>query len=329
MRGTGLRGRRRHPSLRGLSNDEITLVRPLLEGSRVELRRYLQSINESWCEDASNDDTTRTRSRIRHELLPQLTRDYNPRIVDALVRLGKLTRATVKANDERIAALESEIVQAQLDHALVLDRTRLIALSSFDRAEVLRRIWRSQKWPEQGMDAARWRRLASWASGGEGTHDVGESVRLDVKDTTVFLGLFQPKLSVPPPEASRPFGFADAVSWGAGRVETSFNDNVPIIKFDKLFTDEYIDIDKIMPPMRIDSSRPGDRFDPLGMGGKTMALVDFFRGHTGPHEHARLVPIVRDELGIIWVVDHRISHRVRVTEKSKNIGRIQWCNNPQ
>ena len=44
----------------------IRFVRPLLGCRDAELKDYLVKYGETWCEDASNDDTSIERNRIRH-----------------------------------------------------------------------------------------------------------------------------------------------------------------------------------------------------------------------------------------------------------------------
>jgi len=44
-------------------------------------------------EDPSNLDTRFLRNRIRHELLPQLARDYNPGIVEVLCHVAEIAQA--------------------------------------------------------------------------------------------------------------------------------------------------------------------------------------------------------------------------------------------
>ncbi len=91
LRGTGMRGLSGIPTHRVLcSRPPLRLVRPLLGVSRGEIRDYLGSMNQVFCEDMSNADQSRTRARIRQDLLPKLAAEYNPEIVDALVRLGSL-----------------------------------------------------------------------------------------------------------------------------------------------------------------------------------------------------------------------------------------------
>jgi len=65
---------------------ELLVVRPLLSISRVELREYLASINQSWREDSSNISGKYLRNRLR----PMLA--GNPDLRRALLELGDACR---------------------------------------------------------------------------------------------------------------------------------------------------------------------------------------------------------------------------------------------
>jgi len=86
LRGTGLTG------LAGIYPVAGLTIRPLLEIGREELREYLGGLGHSWREDSSNQDTSRMRARIRHQLLPVLRRDFEPLSVTRLARLAGLAR---------------------------------------------------------------------------------------------------------------------------------------------------------------------------------------------------------------------------------------------
>jgi len=60
------------------------LVRPLLTIGRDEIRDYLSARGIAWREDSSNQSLDFARNRIRRELLPQLAREWNPSIEEAL-----------------------------------------------------------------------------------------------------------------------------------------------------------------------------------------------------------------------------------------------------
>lgn len=84
MRGTGLTG------LAGIHPVSGTVIRPLLDVRRAELRTFLQERKQDWREDASNSDRTRMRARIRHGLLPVLEAEFSPQIVERLSSLASL-----------------------------------------------------------------------------------------------------------------------------------------------------------------------------------------------------------------------------------------------
>ena len=104
FRGTGPAG------LAGIYPFAGAVVRPLLCVRRQDLRQYLESLGQAWCEDSTNRDLRRQRARIREKLLPVLERDYSPRIVRHLTELSRLSR-------------EEEAFWA----ALVEDRVRALA----------------------------------------------------------------------------------------------------------------------------------------------------------------------------------------------------------
>ena len=102
LRGTGLAG------LAGIYPVAGLIIRPLLEVGRAELREFLTCLGQPWREDATNQDTSRTRARIRHQLIPTLRRDFDPAAVARLARLASHARE----NEHFWRALENERFQA-------------------------------------------------------------------------------------------------------------------------------------------------------------------------------------------------------------------------
>ena len=80
---------------------------------------------------------------------------------------------------------------------------------------------------------------------------------------------------------------------------------------------ELIDFDQVHFPIRVRPPAPGDRFEPLGMGGSSTPLADFFRGRRIPRDQRVCTPLVCDQIGIIWVAGHRIADRVKRTEQTR------------
>lgn len=99
LRGTGLRGLAGIPPRRRLHpNSDIRIVRPMLSFRREELHAYLHRRGLNYLDDATNaDSSAATRNYLRHEVLPRLARGVNPRVQQALVRLGEQARGASNA----------------------------------------------------------------------------------------------------------------------------------------------------------------------------------------------------------------------------------------
>jgi tRNA(Ile)-lysidine synthase len=120
IRGTGPTG------LAGIHPVAGIIVRPLLEVSREDLRGYLTELQQTWCEDSTNLDTSRMRARIRHQLMPLLHRDFAPAAVSRLARLADFARDEEKfwqaLEQERFEAL----VVAEPSGSLVVNIAQLL-----------------------------------------------------------------------------------------------------------------------------------------------------------------------------------------------------------
>ncbi len=301
VRGTGLRGLAGMPRRRRLAPG-VVLVRPLLGVSRREIRDYLGAIGQGFREDSTNLDTSRTRALIRLEVLPELAEKVNPSVAEALVRLARIASGSNRVLErlalERLALI---LVESGPDR-VVLDRQVLAKLTRFERAELLRLAWRQAGWPERAMDARRWRRLAKldWSR-----LSVGDGIEASASPDRVILGRV-PDDSEPPRREPVPLPVPGWSSWEGGRVGALLDSEA--------VRDESVDLDALHLPLKVRQAEPGDRFDPLGLEGRTRPINDFFRGRRVPRRLRGSIPIVCDQGGIIWVVGHRIAHRVRLTE---------------
>ena len=82
MRGSDLRG------LCAMRMRSGRLIRPLLDCRPEALRACLAAVGQPFCEDATNDDRTYARNRVRHDVLPQMEQAV-PGAGDALCRLAR------------------------------------------------------------------------------------------------------------------------------------------------------------------------------------------------------------------------------------------------
>ncbi len=94
-RGAGTRGLAGiYPQLSVASSQfSGSIVRPLLGIRRKELESYLNAMGQDWREDSSNLDLRHARNRVRHGILPQLEKDLNPAVREALADTAEIARA--------------------------------------------------------------------------------------------------------------------------------------------------------------------------------------------------------------------------------------------
>jgi tRNA(Ile)-lysidine synthase len=84
------------------------IVRPLIDIERPEIIHFLRRRNLPWREDATNATLDFARNRIRHQLLPQLAREWNPALTETLAHTADLSfaeEAYWQGEIDRLAAL--------------------------------------------------------------------------------------------------------------------------------------------------------------------------------------------------------------------------------
>ncbi len=319
LRGTGPRGLAGIPSRRRL-NDDVMLVRPLLGITRDEARAFLESIGQEWSEDSTNADFNQTRARIRGDLLPKLALEYNPKISEALARLGDLCRSLGTFADDHLRGLLQRATIKLSDDIIELDRTQFLEHPKVIRAELFRIAWRHAGWSEQAMDATRWSRLARAARHNRVRFSLAGGVIVESDDRVIILRKTQSddeSSSLPDPAR---LSIPGSVRWNSIQIRAVCESETD--------ADEWIDYGQVVPfgdqeggeYLIVDGKRePGERFQPLGMDGHSMPINDFLRGAGLSKELRSQVPILRDTKGIVWVVGHRIAHRVRQTAATEEL----------
>lgn len=186
LRGTGLAGLRGIPITRVLPSG-IRLVRPLRNVSRSTVEAYLQEVGQEYRVDHTNTDASYTRNRLRHELLPLLTRDYQPRLGEVLGRLGQQAEeifADIQTRAEELlhqAVLETSAEHVRLNLSGITDQPRFLI------REMFAELWRRQAWPRQGMGFAEFEQLAEWVVSGGPPIMLPGAIRVEVRESLMLL----------------------------------------------------------------------------------------------------------------------------------------------
>ena len=179
MRGTGPRGIAGMPLSRPLGRDpigqDLILIRPLLKVQRSMIRAGLQSIDQAWREDSSNENTAYRRNWIRHELLPLMESQF-PAVVDAVARARGVTGEWTSTIDTFADRWLQEHVSLGTSMRIRRDDATPPAIV----IAALQIAWAQLDWPLGEMTHDHWKRLASTIAGGD-DHRYSLPAEIDVR----------------------------------------------------------------------------------------------------------------------------------------------------
>lgn len=168
LRGTSISGLRGMPRVRALA-DDVRLIRPLLDVQRPEIEVWLRDAGLTWKVDHTNSDTSLTRNRIRHVLLPEIRREFNPQVDRALLTLASQAGEIadwISENAEQTAdrcCLQADASQIRIDATELASERRVLIRA------VLVAIWKRNDWPRKAMGYPEWDRLVDVLTHGGAT----------------------------------------------------------------------------------------------------------------------------------------------------------------
>lgn len=141
IRGCSLRGLTGIPERRG------SIVRPMLDVSRQEIRDYLDAHGIPYVEDETNGDERYTRNRVRRQLIP-LLEEMNPRAVEHINALSRYLR-----EDEGALEKEAEGIFARAERRGEAVALPTELLKSATRPAALRAVRRGMEETGLGVSA--------------------------------------------------------------------------------------------------------------------------------------------------------------------------------
>ncbi|MCP9470635.1 MAG: tRNA lysidine(34) synthetase TilS [Nitrospira sp.] len=324
LRGAGLTGASGMPPCRN-----YLFVRPLYDTRRGDVLAYLRDEGVPFRWDSSNEKPMYLRNRIRHEIMPVLEKVV-PSTVEALCRLADLCAEDDRYLEKHIVALCEGKITRLPDGRKAVDRSFFKSLPRAVQRRVVRHLckeWNARGRPPGMKMVEAFLRIAN-----------GPTVRSSMRMASVGVMIEKDRLCFAPSSFGADFSEPVGVS-SAGTVpmaltipgsvvwhETDHRIEAFKIKKKDLRliggrdrTRIMVDANKISEGLVVRSWKPGDRFCPFGMGGRSKKLQDFFMDLKVPVRERRRVPIVEAPEGIVWVVGYRQDDRWSVDEKT------EWC----
>jgi tRNA(Ile)-lysidine synthase len=311
LRGAGLEG------LKGMRPaGPQGLVRPLLAVGKTVLLAWLDQEGLSYRLDASNLSRAYLRNRVRLDLLPHLTRLYNPRLARTIWRTQTLLQ-----EDERLLARETAVLWNQVARQLgpqcfALDLDRLLRLEPGWQRRVLR--WGvATVGGDLPLSAAQVAGLLALARGKGRGGPMGLGADVQVIRTGPALYLMRPLPDPPPGTASLPAFSGELESPPGWRWQVSRRPHRLGVPWPPPEV-ACLDPARISPPLTVRSWQPGDRFWPLGAPGPKK-LQDFLVNQKIPRWLRPHLPLVISGADIVWVAGLRLAEPAKLLPTSRDL----------
>lgn len=283
LRGTGLAG------LHGILPVQGHVVRPLLPFGRSEIESYAQSQGLEHVEDYTNAQLVYRRNQVRHQVLP-LLRSIQPGADQALQQTIQHLQSVESLYR---SLLEPLIRQYHFCHPDGTSEVKLDFLGQPNAGQLLYEILR-----RYGFNGTTVQQILSSTRSGSVFYSPTHIAALD-RGRLIITSPLANETSMP-------------------QINTRVIDQFDFARLDfrALPSNQiYLDAARVQLPLTLRHWRQGDRFQPLGLGGKTQLVSDYFTDHKYSLRDKQSQLLLVDAADqILWIVGRRTAHPTRVTD---------------
>jgi tRNA(Ile)-lysidine synthase len=331
IRGSGPLGLSGIPPIRPGTRSGLTVIRPLIRTTRGEILDYISENNISYVTDRTNEDQRYLRNRIRHTLIPELKKVYNPKVVETLNRLSSIIRHEEEWIEKEIRNILNGITILKEENSITLSVKDLNALHPAAKRRAIRTALAGAKGDlrrisfshveivseKTGENMVDWsldlpdRMRVSRAGNGLVIKKEERALReISSEKRNKARSSYEYPLSGPGPVNAEKEGFKILFSEIKDEPLEDIKHSGPGLAF--------FDMEKVSFPLVIRNILPGDRFKPLGMTG-SKKVSKYLINKKIPEKIRHKLPVVLSGGRIIWLPGYVIDDSVKVTA---NTGKI-------
>lgn len=330
LRGTGLAG------ISGIPPVRENIIRPLIQTNRSEIIKYLKFHGVDYRIDESNVDEKFQRNKIRHHLIPLLQKAYNPKLSEALNRLGHIIQTEEDWINQLINPIYDKTIIASDKQRIEMSVSELTKYHIAQQRRIIRKAIQSVKGDLRRITFSHIDSilLLLKKKSADKRLDLPGRVRIVKQFNQLIFSKENINLRSAqlPGEKKKPVSFEYMIS------KSDIMSNIPIylkeintyVKFSKSEITHTQDIDTsgdqvavfdwdiLQFPIQIRNYRKGDCFTPLGMTG-TQKLKNFFINNKIKPRNRLEAPLFLNGDTIIWIGGYRISDSIKMTSGTKAI----------
>ena len=297
------------------------VIRPLIDTFREEIEAYCKENHLHPCQDSSNLDLCFLRNRIRWDLIPHLSGQYNPRVGEALFRASQILRDEGDYLERETRKALRSVILGQKRNEVILDIQKLLRLHPAIRRRAMRKAVGEVGGDLKGITFDHINSALGMDSGkGSKKLDFPGGIVVKREYDRLVIGRrgsnnkvsFRCSLIVP---GKTELGELNLILEAENMVEGPTN-------FAKDNSVAYLDHDMLEEPLFLRRRKRGDRFQPSGMRG-SKKIKDFFIDLKIPLEERDKIPLLISRDKVAWVVGYRADERFKIQKSTRRILKIK------
>ncbi|HSQ25587.1 MAG TPA: tRNA lysidine(34) synthetase TilS [Anaerolineales bacterium] len=336
LRGSGLSGLT-GMSYRSLPNPwshTIPLIRPILGIWRKQIIEHLAATPYRTHQDMSNWDTSFMRNRIRHELIP-LLEGYNLRLRENLFQMTDILKKDEQVLQKLSEKAWEDCLISEGKGCLQFKASSMIALPLAIQRRLVRAAYASLLPDLTDIEFHHIEQVVQFLENPSKSRrsELVSGLEIFAEQNSIYICDQNAELLDDHWPQVHPNTCINVTIPGEAKLNNSWMLRTTLLKNDpeNLSTalsnpepyEAWLDFDQINLPLCLRSRESGDRFQPLGLAGKTQKISDFFINHKLPARARTCWPLLTSPAGIIWVPGYQISQPARLTSQTKNILHIK------
>ncbi|MBQ7115998.1 MAG: tRNA lysidine(34) synthetase TilS [Clostridia bacterium] len=308
IRGTSVKG------LCGIPYVRNNIIRPVLDCSRDEIEEYCKENKLSFITDSTNLCDDFTRNKIRHRILPVIE-SINPSFLNAFSTLSENASAV-----SSFFAIESDVLLsiAKKDEH-IFDRNILLNEDSALCSEVIFKAYKG--FSDKALDSKKIKALQALLKNGGRIQLYGDDFAEVKKDYLRFYKVNNLNECVTYIIEGVPFS-AELNGFSVCMEKNSNNSKI----VNQNNSCNVIDYDTVVGKLVLRNRKAGDEFT-FKKRGVTKTLKKLFTEENIPIEIRNKLPVIADDMGVIWVYGFGVTERCLPSENSDNIVLIRGENN--
>ena len=296
-KGTGIKG------LLGVPVKNDKTIRPLLFATKDQIETYADSYDIAFREDRSNKEDKYSRNKIRHHIIPVL-KSINPNLEQtASQNIQQLNEINFWFQFGLTTLKKEVFVQNEHNWTINLEPLRKFPFLVTPLFEWLAPF---------GFNQHQIKQLVEDGFNQSGNQYFSSTHQILVDRACLIIAPIEEKGNLDSFTIYETEGQIEQASFS---LKWRLTQNFPS-SFDSSNYQVYFNPAAIKFPMQLRRWQPGDRFTPLGMKGKSQKIQDFFSTKKLNRLEKAAQWILTNEDGtIIWLVGHRISEKVKISEE--------------